>query len=58
MRCRYEKRSIALPSQADELITHRLRDALVIVDIRVLDHFVVAAPPTPSASQNVDLSDM
>lgn len=29
------------PSQADELITARLREALGLVDIRVLDHFVV-----------------
>jgi len=32
---------VAEPSQADELITLRLRDALALVDIRVLDHFVV-----------------
>ncbi|HEY4771619.1 MAG TPA: DNA repair protein RadC [Steroidobacteraceae bacterium] len=30
------------PSQADELITKRLRDALALVDIRVLDHIIVA----------------
>src|ERR1700683_4082809 len=29
------------PSQADELITRRLKDALSLVDIRVLDHFVI-----------------
>ncbi len=32
---------IAEPSQADELITARLREALGLVDIRVLDHLVV-----------------
>ena len=32
---------VAEPSQADELITARLRDALALVDIRVLDHFIV-----------------
>jgi DNA repair protein RadC len=32
---------IAEPSRADELITSRLRDALALVDIRVLDHIVV-----------------
>jgi len=32
---------VAEPSQADELITHRLRDALALADVRVLDHFVV-----------------
>jgi DNA repair protein RadC len=30
------------PSAADELITQRLRDALALVDIRVLDHLIVA----------------
>ena len=34
---------VAEPSQADELITRRLRDALALVDIRVLDHFVIGA---------------
>jgi len=34
---------VAEPSHADEAITRRLRDALALVDIRVLDHFVVAA---------------
>jgi DNA repair protein RadC len=34
---------VAEPSQADELITTRLRDALALVDIRTLDHFIVAA---------------
>jgi DNA repair protein RadC len=32
---------VAEPSQADELITRRLREALSLVEIRVLDHFVV-----------------
>lgn len=32
---------IAEPSHADELITRRLKDALALVDIRVLDHFIV-----------------
>ena len=34
---------IAEPSQADERITRRLKDALALVDIRVLDHIVVGA---------------
>lgn len=33
---------VAEPSQADELITRRLKEALALVDIRVLDHVVVA----------------
>jgi DNA repair protein RadC len=32
---------LAEPSQADELITRRLKEALALVDIRVLDHLVV-----------------
>ena len=32
---------VAEPSQADEIITTRLRDALALVDIRVLDHLVI-----------------
>jgi len=32
---------VAAPSQADELITHRLKEALALVDVRVLDHLVV-----------------
>ena len=34
---------VAEPSQADELITRRLKQALSLVDIRVLDHLVVGA---------------
>lgn len=33
---------VAEPSRADELLTHALRQALALVDIRTLDHFVVA----------------
>lgn len=32
---------IAEPSQADEFITHRVKDALALVDIRLLDHVIV-----------------
>ena len=32
---------VAEPSQADELITRRLKESLAVVDIRVLDHLVV-----------------
>ena len=32
---------IAEPSHADEVITRRLKDALALVDIRVLDHVIV-----------------
>ncbi len=33
---------VAEPSASDKLITQALVDALALVDIRVLDHFVVA----------------
>jgi DNA repair protein RadC len=33
---------VAQPSAADELITRQLKDALALVDVKVLDHFVVA----------------
>jgi DNA repair protein RadC len=32
----------AQPSQADELLTRNLKDALALVEVRVLDHFIVA----------------
>ena len=33
---------VAEPSHADETLTQALRQALALVDIRVLDHFIVA----------------
>jgi DNA repair protein RadC len=42
---------VAEPSHADELITRRLRDALALVDIRVIDHVVVAAGETISFAE-------
>jgi DNA repair protein RadC len=33
---------VAEPSQADEIITQRLKEALGLVDIRVLDHIIIA----------------
>ncbi|MEN3070634.1 RadC family protein [Uliginosibacterium sediminicola] len=38
---------LAEPSQADELLTRSLRQALALVDVRVLDHFVVAGSAAP-----------
>jgi len=32
----------AQPSQADELLTRNLKDALALVEVKVLDHFIVA----------------
>ncbi len=33
---------VAQPSQADELLTRSLKEALALVDVKVLDHFIVA----------------
>jgi DNA repair protein RadC len=42
---------VAEPSQADQLITQRVRDALSLVDIRVLDHVIVAGGATVSMAE-------
>ncbi len=42
---------IAKQSQADELITKQLKQALALVDVRVLDHFIVAGNNTLSFSE-------
>jgi len=39
------------PSQADELITQRLKEALALVDIAVLDHVIVAGGETVSFAE-------
>ena len=33
---------VAQPSQSDELLTRNLKDALSLVEVKVLDHFIVA----------------
>ena len=35
------------PSGADELLTRSLKEALGLIDVRVLDHFIVTAHATP-----------
>ena len=42
---------VAEPSQADQLLTGALKQALGLVDVRVLDHFVVAAGKTLSFAE-------
>ncbi len=42
---------VAEPSQADQRITQRLKDALALVDIRVLDHFIVTAEDSLSFAE-------
>jgi DNA repair protein RadC len=39
--CHNHPSGIAEPSQADVQLTHRLKKALELVDIRVLDHFII-----------------
>ena len=38
---------LAEPSRADELLTRSLKDALALVDVKVLDHFIVAGNTPP-----------
>jgi DNA repair protein RadC len=42
---------VAEPSRADEMLTRRLRDALALVDVRVLDHFVVSGGESVSFAE-------
>ena len=42
---------VAEPSQADQRITSRLRDALALVDVRVLDHIVIGAAEMTSLAE-------
>ncbi|MGH8219470.1 MAG: JAB domain-containing protein [Steroidobacteraceae bacterium] len=39
-------------SHADELITRRLRDALALIDVRLVDHLVLAGPNVLSFSEH------
>jgi DNA repair protein RadC len=42
---------VAQPSQADEMLTRQLKDALALVEVRVLDHFIVAGNQTLSFAE-------
>jgi DNA repair protein RadC len=33
---------VAQPSRSDELLTRNLKDALELIEVKVLDHFIVA----------------
>ena len=39
------------PSQADQLLTIALKQALALIDVRVLDHFIVAGRDTTSFAE-------
>jgi len=42
---------LAEPSRADEVLTANLKQALSLVDVKVLDHFIVAGPSTLSFAE-------
>ena len=42
---------VAEPSQADETLTQSLKQALALVDIRVLDHFVIGSEAVVSFAE-------
>jgi len=46
---------VAEPSRADEMLTRSLKEALAMVDVKVLDHFIVAgnAPPLSFAERGL-----
>ncbi len=49
--CHNHPSGVAEPSRADEALTHTLRAALALVDVKVLDHFVVAGPISISLAE-------
>jgi len=49
--CHPHPSGIAEPSQADELSTRRLVEALRLVDIRVLDHLIIAGSEVVSFAE-------
>ena len=42
---------VAEPSRADELLTQTLKQALSLVEIKTLDHFIVAGAHTVSFAE-------
>jgi len=46
---------VAEPSRADEMLTRSLKEALAMVDVKLLDHFIVAvnAPPLSFAERGL-----
>jgi DNA repair protein RadC len=42
---------VAEPSRADELITLRLKEALALIDVRLLDHIVIGDGQTVSLAE-------
>ena len=42
---------VAQPSRADELLTRNLKEALALVDVKVLDHFIITTSAALSFSE-------
>jgi DNA repair protein RadC len=42
---------VAEPSRTDEMLTTALKDALAMVDVRVVDHFVIAGTEAVSFAE-------
>jgi DNA repair protein RadC len=42
---------VAEPSHTDEALTRRLNEALALIDVRVLDHFVVSTGESGSFTE-------
>lgn len=42
---------VAEPSKADATITHRIRDALLLIDVRLIDHLVVSTEGSVSLAE-------
>jgi DNA repair protein RadC len=42
---------MAEPSRADEVLTQQLKASLLLIDVRVVDHLVVAGPTVLSFAE-------
>ena len=49
--CHNHPSGTTIPSRADELLTQTLKAALIMVDVRVLDHFIVSGTSALSMAQ-------
>jgi DNA repair protein RadC len=49
--CHNHPSGVQEPSRADEMLTNTLKQALALVDVRVLDHFIVAGASTLSFAE-------
>jgi DNA repair protein RadC len=49
--CHNHPSGAAMPSRADEALTQTLRSALALVDVRVLDHFIVTRTSVTSMAE-------